>query len=158
MGTANVNPLASQPPPEAKPLLAQQIYEIMRGAGFSQKAAITMTAIARRESAGIPTAFNGDTTTGDRSYGLLQINMRDPNVAALVYRDVLNIVPISDTSQREAALFDPATNAKAAFLLSNGGKIALINLLWYINRPGPYQDRYNLHLPEAQAAALLSAI
>lgn len=160
MGTANVNPLANQPPPEVKALLPQQLYEIMRGVGFSQKTAITMTAIALRESAGIPTAFNGNLATGDRSYGLLQINMKDPDVAALVYRDVLKIIPDPKIrpEQLEAPLLDPVTNATAGFLLSNGGRLALINEAWYINRPGPYHDRYNLHLQEAQAGALASAL
>ena len=40
-----------------------------------------MTAIALRESAGDPNAFNGDAATGDRSYGLWQINMRDAGIA-----------------------------------------------------------------------------
>lgn len=127
-----------------------QIFEVMRGAGFPSTVAVTMTAIALRESAGDPNALNNDSATGDRSYGLLQINMKDPNVAALIQSKVL-------LGSSEAGLLDPNKNAQAGYLLW-GGKNSNLNVAWYINRPGPYQDRYNSHLPAAQAAALTSAL
>jgi hypothetical protein len=142
-------------------LTPAQIYGWMRGAGFPAHVAVTMTAIALRESAGDAAAYNGNTTTGDRSYGLVQINMRDPNVARLIYEDVLGIplagqpVPYNPTT--ESQLLDPATNAKAAFALWAGRNINL-DIAWYIDRPGPYQDRYNAHLPAAQAVALASSL
>jgi hypothetical protein len=94
--------------------------------------------------------LNDDPATGDRSYGLLQINMADPNVAALVQSKVLLGSP-------EAGLLDPNRNAQAGFLMW-GGNNSNLNVAWYINRAGPYQDRYNSHLPAAQAAALTSAL
>ncbi|HLW77240.1 MAG TPA: transglycosylase SLT domain-containing protein [Bryobacteraceae bacterium] len=125
----------------------QQIYFAMRWAGFPPHVAVTMTAIALRESAGDPNAFNGNEATGDRSYGLLQINMRDPNVAALLTKEIPAV------ADDERALLDPDTNAKAGFLLW-GGRNSNLNLAWYINREGPYQERYESHLPAVQAVAL----
>lgn len=126
-------------------LSVPQIYAVMHDAGFPPVVAVTMTAIALRESAGDPSAFNGNAATGDRSYGLLQINMRDPNVAALIEREVLK-------GGGEKLLFDPATNAKAGMLLY-GGRLGNLDLAWYITR-GEYRKRYESHLPAAQSAAL----
>lgn len=128
-------------------LTGKEIYPIMVGAGFPHEIAVTMTAIALRESAGDPNAFNGNAATGDRSYGLLQINMKDPNVAAALVK------AFPQLGTDEKALLDPNLNAKAAHLLW-GGRNSNLALAWYINRVGPYKDRYEMHLPEAQAAAL----
>jgi hypothetical protein len=128
---------------------AVAIFETMRHAGFPPAVAVTMTAIALRESAGDPNAYNGNSATGDRSYGLLQINMKDPNVAALMARN-----GIPDDGK---ALLDPAVNAKAGFLLWSGDNRNL-NVAWYIAHGGIYQTRYESHLPVAQAAALLSPL
>jgi hypothetical protein len=119
------------------------IYAVMRGAGFPPHVAVTMTAIALRESGGNPKAFNGNEKTGDRSYGLLQINMLDKNVAKLMEAHGIS----------EQALTDPEANARAGFLLWSG-RTHNLDLAWYINRAGPYKIRYESHLPEAQAAAL----
>ncbi len=118
----------------------------MHTAGFPLEVATTMTAIALRESGGNPAATNINPATGDRSYGLVQINMKDPNVAALISHHVLR-------GRAETVLLDPATNAYAAFLLW-GGKNSNLNVAWYINHPGAYQQRYEAHLPAAQAAVL----
>jgi len=126
-------------------LTAAQILLYMKSAGFPETVAVTMTAIALRESAGDPNAFNGDPATGDRSYGLLQINMKSPQVAALINQTVLH-------GGDEKLLLDPATNAKAGFLLW-GGNNKNLEIAWYINR-GLYQTRYEAHLPAAQSAAL----
>jgi hypothetical protein len=127
-------------------MTAAEIYALARNAGFPGIQAVTMTAIALRESAGDPNAFNGNAATGDRSYGLWQINLRDPNVASLMFSKV---IPGLD----EKALLDPATNARAAYALW-GGKNANLDLAWYITRPGPNRVKYESHLPAAQAAAL----
>lgn len=126
---------------------APQILAVMEQAGFPQAVAVTMTAIALRESSGDPAAFNADAATGDRSYGLLQINMRDPDVAALIKGK------IPEVASDEQALFDPAINAKAGFLLW-GGHNRNLDIAWYIARDGPYKAKYEAHLPEAQRAAL----
>lgn len=127
-------------------LTALQIVGFMHAAGFPLEVASTMTAIALRESGGNPAAINVNPATGDRSYGLVQINMKDPNVAALINKSVLH-------GQPETALLDPATNARAAFALW-GGHNANLNVAWYINKPGAYRDRYEANLPAAQNAVL----
>jgi hypothetical protein len=135
---------------------SQQIYEFMRTAGFPQKIAVTMTAIALRESAGDPTVVNNNTETGDRSYGLLQINMLDENVREDIYKSWNLPVPVIPDILTESKLLDPLTNAKAAFLLY-GGSVNNLNIAWYIKKQ-PYQTKYEVHLPEAQNAALMSAL
>lgn len=127
-------------------MTAAEIYALARAAGFPPVVAVTMVAIALRESAGVPDVFNGDAATGDRSYGLWQINMFAGLAAAR-----MKLFGISDEKQ----LLDPATNAKAAFILW-GGKNRNLSMAWYIDHPGPYQSRYEAHLPAAQAAALAS--
>jgi hypothetical protein len=81
-------------------------------AGFTGEGLRTAYAIAKRESGGSPTAFNGNAGTGDKSYGLFQINMLGGMGPAR--RAQFGI------SSNEA-LFDPAINAKAAFQMSKGG-------------------------------------
>ena len=143
-----------------------QICQVARQAGFSDSVEVApgvsevacMCAIAWRESRGNPDAYNGNVKTGDRSYGCWQINMRDPNVARDVYEHIFNIpldageaVPFAPNT--EARLFDPLTNAKAAWLLY-GGRVANLDEAWYIARPGVDRDEYLSFLPLAQAAAL----
>jgi hypothetical protein len=65
-----------------------------------------------RESGGNARAFNGNATTGDKSYGLFQINMLGGMGPARMAQYGL---------PNEEALFDPATNAKVAFKMSKGG-------------------------------------
>jgi hypothetical protein len=131
-------------------MTAQAIFEEARKAGFPPVVAVSMTAIALRESAGDPTLHNGNTATGDDSYGLWQINMLSPQVNALVMK---NLGPGEDKS----ALLDPTVNARMAFLLW-GGHNNNLNIAWYINHGGAYQSRYEAHLPAAQTAALASAL
>lgn len=121
-------------------LSMEQIYSLARQAGFPPDTAVTMTAVAMRESGGNPNAFNG--TAPDLSYGLWQINMYG------------NLGParraqfgISTNEQ----LFDPMTNARAAAMIW-GGNDANLDIAWYINRPG-YREAYQQYLPQAQAAA-----
>jgi len=127
-------------------LTTRVIFETMVHAGFPVKVAIAMTAIALRESDGDPAAFNGDTATGDRSYGLLQINCLELGARALT------LFSITDEKQ----LLDPATNAHAGFVLWNHNNKNL-DIAWYILRPA-YKERYELHLPAAVSAALESPL
>lgn len=129
-------------------MTAAQIYALARDAGFPPVVAVTMTAIALRESAGNPTAFNGNINTHDRSFGLWQINMAGSLAAGR-----LKAFGISDENQ----LFDPATNAHAAFVLW-ASKNKNLSVCWYIDRPGIYKDRYESHLPAAQAAAIAAGV
>ena len=122
-------------------LSMDDIYRVARAAGFPSATAVKMVAIAIKESAGIPTAHNAKPP--DDSYGLWQINM----LGALGpdRRAKLGIAS-------NDALFDPAVNARAAYLLW-GGSDANLARHWYINLPGYNADKYNQVLPLAQAAA-----
>jgi hypothetical protein len=123
-----------------------QIFETMRRAGFPPTVAVTMTAIALRESGGDPNAFNDNPATKDRSYGLLQID------ALTLGPAYLKAFGVTD----EKELLDPNVNAHAGFVLWNHTNKNL-DVAWYISR-SVYKERYELHLPAAQAAALESPL
>ena len=121
-------------------LSADQIYSLARQAGFPSDVAITMTAVAFRESAGCPTAHNPGVNGSEDSYGLWQINVKaNPGILAQL--------GLSSPSQ----LYNPATNAAAAALLW-GGNNANLNIAWAINQPG-YDTAYQQFLPMAMQAA-----
>lgn len=121
-----------------------EIYRVALAAGFPPVVAVTMTAIALRESSGNPDVVNADAKTGDRSYGLWQINMFGELAASR-----MKLFGIVDEKQ----LLDPAVNARAAFLLW-GRNNRNLSICWYIDHGGAYQARYEAHLAAAQAAAL----
>jgi len=52
-----------------------QLAQFARQAGFPEQDVPTIVAIAMGESSGNPRAHNPDASTGDNSYGLMQINM-----------------------------------------------------------------------------------
>lgn len=116
---------------------AAQIYQIAIAAGFSPSQAVIMTAIALAESSGNPGAHNPNASTGDNSYGLWQINMIDNLGPARMQQFGISSYD---------ALFDPNTNAKAAFIVSGGG-----------GNFGPWttytSGAYKQYLSQAQAAA-----
>lgn len=87
------------------------LIQVLRQAGFKGKALRTAYAIAMRESGGRPEAFNGNTGTGDRSWGLFQINTLGPLKSRVQQYGL----------QSEQDLLDPLNNARAAFQLSKGG-------------------------------------
>ena len=123
-------------------LSALQLFDIARAAGFPSDTAVKMVAIALRESGGDPNAHNG--VPPDDSYGLWQINMLGK---LLPQRLQLFGIP------RASDLFDPATNARAAYILW-GGNDNNLNVAWAINKNGavPWKDRYEANLPAALAA------
>src|SRR5436309_1930739 len=99
-------------------LTPEQIYSVARQAGFPPATATQMTAIAIKESGGNTTAFNG--TGPDQSYGLWQINM------------IGNLGPARLQQFGIAsndALFDPLTNAQAAYKIWAGND-ANLNTAW----------------------------
>ena len=116
------------------------LYTLALGAGFPSDTAIQMAAIAMKESGGNPSAYNG--TPPDDSYGLWQINMYGSLGPARMSQ-----FGLSDKSQ----LFDPATNARAAYQIWNGNDNNL-NIAWAINDGGVNQSRYQANLPVVQAA------
>lgn len=96
-------------------LTPAQIYQVALNAGFNPISAIIMTAISMAEDpGGNPNALNNNPATGDLSYGLWQINMIGNLGPAR-----LRAFGISNNNQ----LFDPATNAHAAYIISHGGTV-----------------------------------
>lgn len=85
---------------------------VLEMAGFSGQEFVTAFAVAMAESGGRPDAYNGNTRSGDQSYGLFQINMKGRLGPAR--RAHFGLASNDD-------LYDPVTNAKVAFEMSNGG-------------------------------------
>ena len=94
-------------------LSPEELKDILREAGFSGDALRLAWGTAMKESTGRPMAHNKNSNTGDNSYGLFQINMIGSLGPARLEQYKLN-------SNDE--LFDPLTNAKIAYHMSNGGK------------------------------------
>lgn len=115
-------------------LNANEIAYYAKQAGFPAGEVALATAIAMAESGGNTRAHN--TQPPDDSYGLWQINMYGSLAAA---RRVAFGIPNND------ALYDPATNARAAKLIRQGqGWTA-----WSVYSSGAYKK----HLSAAQQAA-----
>lgn len=85
---------------------------ILRQAGFTGNGLKMAYAIAMAESGGSAKAYNGNANTGDKSYGLFQINM----LGAMGPERLRQYGLASNDS-----LFDPLTNAKVAYKMSHGG-------------------------------------
>jgi cell wall-associated NlpC family hydrolase len=108
---------------------AEQIYAYARQAGFSPDQSATMTAVALAESGG---DSRSHATVGEDSRGLWQINAQaHPDLA------------------QQFDLYDPAQNARAAFLTSHGGADVSP---WTVTHGG-LGARYLRFKDEAQAAA-----
>ncbi len=108
---------------------AEQIYAYARQAGFSPDQATTMTAIAMAESGG---DSRSHATVGEDSRGLWQIN-------AAAHPDLA----------QQFDLYDPAQNAKAAFIASHGGA----DVSPWTTTHGGLGARYLRFKDDAQAAA-----
>jgi soluble lytic murein transglycosylase-like protein len=70
-------------------------------------------AVVQKESTSRPYAHNDNPVTGDNSYGLFQINMFRGLEASRLEKYNLD---------KNEDLFDPYTNAKIAFKISDGGR------------------------------------
>jgi Lysozyme like domain len=97
----------------AKSLDKAELKELLQAVGFEGKALRTAWAVAMKESNGRPTAHNDDTSTGDNSYGIFQINMLGD--LGVDRREKFNLL-----SNKE--LLDPVTNAKIAYHMTDGGR------------------------------------
>ena len=104
-------------------LSAQQISQYAANAGFTGNSLVTAVAIALAESSGNPNAYNPETAAGaavnQGSYGLWQIYL---------------------TAHPEYAgvnLYDPQTNANAAFAISGGSNFEP----WSTYTSGAYQNQ-----------------
>lgn len=133
-------------------LSPEQIYQLARSVGFPPDTAVTMTAIALKESGGNPTAYNGSGC--DDSYGLWQINMIDDPTGRCNKGK-----PYMLGQQRRAQfgisqnkeLWDSHVNARAAYLIW-GGNDRNLDTAWYIYKDPMNNQRYLANLPTAQAA------
>jgi hypothetical protein len=90
----------------------EEIKNILELAGFEGKALKTAFGIVLKESTGRPYAHNQNSSTGDNSYGLFQINM----IGSLgpARRSEFGL-----TDNEE--LFSPLKNAEIAYIISDGG-------------------------------------
>lgn len=95
------------------PLEPLELKELLQAVGFEGQALKLAWGIVMRESRGGPTSHNGNSDTGDNSYGLFQINMIGGLGADR--REKYGL-----TTNEE--LFNPVANARIAFLMSGGGE------------------------------------
>ena len=113
---------------------AKELKAILYEAGFRGKNLREAWAVAMKESTGRPRSHNNNPNTGDYSHGLFQINMIGRLGPARLKQYNLD-------SNKE--LFNPLTNAKIAFQMSNGGKnwsgwngIGSSTTRWFKDYPG----------------------
>ena len=114
-------------------LTMEQLVGLAKGAGFSENEAVIMAAIAKAESGGNSNAKNFKPP--DKSYGLWQINMIGRLGPARMKEYGL---------QSEDQLFDPVTNAKAAYAIRKSQGLGA----WTVYKTG----KYRAHLTAAEAA------
>ena len=93
-------------------LTDQELKDLLWAVGFEGATLKTAWAIAKVESNGRPLAYNGDRKTGDKSYGIFQINM-------LGELGIDRLEKFDLESNKE--LFDPVTNAEIAYYMTDGG-------------------------------------
>ncbi len=96
----------------AHSLTDSQLVELLKAVGFKGKALKTAWSVAKAESNGRPFAFNGNTKTGDSSYGIFQINMLGTLGSDRTERYDLEVY---------AELFSPVTNAQIVYRMTKGG-------------------------------------
>ena len=96
----------------ATSLTDSQLVELLKAVGFKGKALKTAWAVAKAESNGRPFAFNGNTKTGDSSFGIFQINML--GTLGPDRRDRYDL-------DLNAELFSPVTNAQIVYRMTKGG-------------------------------------
>ena len=94
-------------------LAASDLKDLLWAVGFEGTALKTAWAVARVESNGRPLALNDNIKTGDKSYGIFQINMLG-NLGN-DRKEKFELV-----SNKE--LFDPVTNAEITYYMTKGGK------------------------------------
>ena len=113
-----------------------ELAQYARQAGFPEEKIPTIVAIAMGESSGNPRAHNPDASTGDNSYGLMQINMLGQMGA-----DRRKAFGLSSNDQ----LFDPVTNFSAAKTIYDSQGLGA----WGAYNNGSYKD----FMPGATQAA-----
>ena len=125
-------------------LSADQMVTLLHNAGFSGEALVKMVAISKRESSWNPGSYNPDTSTGDNSLGLFQIN-----VLGNLAKARLPLIQKAGGSTIND-LYNPEISAKVAYEMWSASGFQP----W-----GPYKGVSELHdvkdewLNEARAAA-----
>ena len=104
-----------------------QLEVLARQAGFDPSVSPKMAAIALAESGGDPYAHNPNASTGDNSYGLMQINML--GAMGPERRAAFKL-------QSNEELFDPVTNFKAAKDIYDSQGLDA----WSVHRSGAYKQ------------------
>jgi len=97
----------------AHKLTDEQLVELLKVIGFKGNSLRSACAVAKAESNGRPFAFNGNTETGDSSYGVFQINMMGE--LGSDRREKFDL-------DSNVELFNPVTNSKITFHMTKGGK------------------------------------
>lgn len=97
----------------ATSLTDRELKQLLRAVGFKGDGLKKAWAIAKKESNGRPLAFNGNSKTGDSSFGIFQINM-----IGMLGPDRREKYGINFSSE----LLNPVVNAQVAYHMSNGGK------------------------------------
>ena len=96
----------------AHSLTDSQLVELLKAVGFKGQGLKMAWSVAKAESNGRPFAFNGNTKTGDSSYGIFQINML--GTLGPDRRDKFEL-------DLNAELFSPVKNAEIVFYMTQGG-------------------------------------
>lgn len=96
----------------ATELSATELADLLELVGFKGKSLRLAWAVVMKESRGHPLSHNTNTSTGDNSYGLFQINMIGDLGA--IRREKFGI-------EKNAELLDPVVNAQAAFYMTAHG-------------------------------------
>ena len=91
----------------------EDLKDLLWAVGFEGIALKTAWAVANVESNGRPLALNDNKSTGDKSYGIFQINMLGE--LGVDRKEKFELV-----SNKE--LFDPVTNAEITYYMTKGGK------------------------------------
>lgn len=97
---------------QRKPFTDEQLAQLLYAVGFEGKALKVAWAVVKKESNGRPLAFNGNSRTGDSSYGIFQINMIGG--LGVDRRQKYDL-------RTNTELFNPVVNAEIAFLMSDEG-------------------------------------
>ena len=90
-----------------------QLVDLLKAVGFKGNGLRSACAVAKAESNGRPFAFNGNSETGDSSYGVFQINMIDQ-----LGPDRRKKFDLNSNSD----LFNPVINSQVAHFMTKGGK------------------------------------
>ena len=98
---------------QRKPFTDEQLAQLLYAVGFEGRALKVAWAVVKKESNGRPLAFNGNTRTGDSSYGIFQINMIGG--LGVDRREKYDL-------KTNTELFNPVVNAEIAFHMSNQGE------------------------------------